>query len=177
MRNFVQLAGCLLLTLAGVIGCNERPQPAVVSEPVAFHYPTKAQSQLPTIQLWLGSEELKTEMALNGEQQMTGMMFRTNLAETAGMIFPLPFTRQASFWMLNCPLPLSIAYIDPDGIILEIHDLHPYNTNSVASASDNIRFVLETSQGWFQRHNVNVGSAVRTERGPLMQTFFPQERR
>ena len=60
----------------------------------------------------------------------TGMMFRTNLAENAGMLFVLPMPQQASFWMKNCPLPLSAAYIDPEGVILEIHDLQPHNTNS-----------------------------------------------
>jgi uncharacterized protein len=100
------------------------------------------------------------------------MMFRTNLAENAGMLFPLPFTQRASFWMKNCPLPLSAAYIDPDGVIQEIHDLQPHNTNAVMAASNNIRFVLETSQGWFGRHNVRVGMTVRTERGSLMDTFF-----
>jgi len=68
-------------------------------------------------------------------------------------------------------LPLSAAYIDPDGVIQEIYPLRPYDTNSVVSASDNIRFVLETPQGWFERHHIGTGVAVATERGTLMQTF------
>lgn len=171
------VAGVLLVILVAA-GCNDRQQVAApVQDPLAMRLPTKAQPTLPTIRLWLGTEELLSEMAVTAEQEMTGMMFRTNMAENAGMIFPLPYTRQASFWMKNCPLPLSAAYIDPDGIIQEIHDLQSFDTNSVTSASDNIRFVLETSQGWFKRHNINVGTAVSTERGTLMQTFFPREAR
>lgn len=102
------------------------------------------------------------------------MMFRTNVDERAGMLFPLPYTQPASFWMTNCPLPLSAAYIDPDGVILEIHDLQASNNIPVTAATDNVRFVLETPEGWFQRHNIGQGTVVRTERGPLMQTFFPQ---
>lgn len=112
------------------------------------------------------------ELALTGEQMQTGMMFRTNLAENAGMLFALPMPQRASFWMLNCPLPLSAAYIDPDGVILEIHDLQPYNTNSVVAASDHVQFVLETNQGWFQRHHVTPGTVVRTERGTLMDLYY-----
>jgi hypothetical protein len=100
------------------------------------------------------------------------MMFRTNMAENGGMLFPLPWTQQASFWMKNCPMPLSAAYIDPEGIIQEIHDFQPFNTNSVVAAGNNIRFVLETPQGWFQKHHIQPGVAIATERGPLMQTFF-----
>jgi hypothetical protein len=105
-------------------------------------------------------------------QQQTGMMFRTNLAENAGMLFVLPVPERASFWMMNCPLPLSAAYIDPEGVILEIHDLEPHNTNAVVAASDRIHFVLETSQGWFGRHNVTTGMVVRTEHGSLANIFL-----
>ncbi len=124
------------------------------------------------MKLWLGSEEMLAELALTGVQQMTGMMFRTNMAENAGMLFPLPYTQRAAFWMLNCPLPLSAAYIDPEGVIQEIHNFQPDNTNSVVAATANIRFVLETPQGWFDRHHIGVGTVVRTERGALMETFF-----
>jgi|ERR1051326_1136160 uncharacterized membrane protein (UPF0127 family) len=134
--------------------------------------PTQAQPKLPTIKLWLGAEELITEMAISPIQQETGMMYRTNMAENEAMIFVLPFEQQASFWMPNCPLPLSVAYINTDGVIQEIHPLEPYNTNSVFSAAANIRFALETPQGWFDRHHVNTGAIVRAERGSLKQTFL-----
>ena len=130
------------------------------------------QPKLQTMKLWVGPEEMTVELALSPQQQQTGMMFRTNLEETAGMFFPLPFTQRASFWMKNCPLALSAAYIDPEGVIQEIHDFQPHNTNAVVAASHNIRFVLETSQGWFKRHNVRRGMLVRTEHGTLMETFF-----
>src|SRR4051794_35590548 len=100
------------------------------------------------------------------------MMFRTNMAENAGMLFIFPGPHRASFWMKNTPLPLSAAYLDPDGVILEIHKLEPQNTNSVTAASERIQFVLETNEGWFQRHNIGVGAVVRTERGSLRETFF-----
>ena len=130
------------------------------------------QPKLRTMKLWVGPEELNVELALTLEQQSIGMMLRTNLDENAGMFFPLPFTQRASFWMKNCPLPLSAAYISPEGVIVEIHELQPNNTNSVVATSNNIRFVLETSRGWFERHNIKTGMAVRTERGSLMETFF-----
>ena len=114
------------------------------------------------------------ELALTAEQQTAGMMFRTNLAENAGMLFVFPGPHQASFWMKNCPLPLSAAYIDPEGVILEINPLQPHNTNSVVAASDRVQFVLETNQGWFERHRVTPGMVIRTERGSLAETFFRQ---
>jgi len=134
--------------------------------------PTKAQPKLPAIKVWVGAEELITEMAIAPAQYHTGMMFRTHMAENEAMIFVLPYEQQASFWMANCPYPLSVAYINRDGIIEEIHPLEPFNTNSVVAAAANIRFALETPQGWFDRHHVSTGAVVRTERGSLKQTFL-----
>jgi uncharacterized membrane protein (UPF0127 family) len=124
------------------------------------------------MRLWLGAEEMVAELALTGLQMQTGMMFRTNLAENAGMLFAFPAPHRASFWMKNCPLPLSAAYIDPEGVILEIHDLQPYNTNSVTASSEQVQYVLETNRGWFGRHHVTTGMLIRTEHGPLRETFF-----
>jgi len=135
--------------------------------------PHQAQPKLPTIKLWLGPAEINAEMAVTSREEMTGMMFRTNVAENEGMIFVMPEPQQASYWMKNCYVPLSIAYIAPDGTIREIHHLEPQNTNAVVSATDDIQFALETAQGWFKRHDVGVGMVVRTERGSLQQTFFP----
>jgi uncharacterized membrane protein (UPF0127 family) len=163
----------LLLAAAACGGCGKAAEPsagAVTTDPSA---PTQAQPKLQTMKLYVGAEEMVAELALTPEQLRTGMMFRTNMAENAGMLFPLLYTQRAAFWMKNCPLPLSAAYIDPEGVIQEIHDLQPYNTNTVFSSTDNIRFVLETPQGWFQKHHLAPGVAVATERGPLMKTFFP----
>jgi hypothetical protein len=161
-----------VLLAAGVWAGCKKPVPPPTSPAPMPALPTAAQPKLQTMKLWLGAEEMDAELALTGVQQQTGMMFRTNLAENAGMLFVLPVPERASFWMMNCPLPLSAAYIDPEGVILEIHDLEPHNTNAVVAASDRIHFVLETSQGWFGRHNVTTGMVVRTEHGSLANIFL-----
>jgi uncharacterized membrane protein (UPF0127 family) len=164
----VRLFALLLFGLAVCGGCQDSGNTS--DQNIDLSEPREAQPRLSTIQLWLGAERLTAEMALTPEQIRTGMMFRTHMAENEGMLFVIP-PQRASFWMKNCPLPLSAAYIDPDGVIREIHDLQPHNTNAVVSASDNIAYVLETTQGWFQRHQVREGMAVRSERGSLMETF------
>ncbi|MSU57368.1 MAG: DUF192 domain-containing protein [Pedosphaera sp.] len=186
MKLSVKTGGVLLALVAftGCNGCN-KTNPAnslrntgptnnnVSAQPSLDDLlPKKAQPKLQTLKVWVGAEELVTELALNREQQMTGMMWRTNMPENTAMIFVHPAPRQAAYWMKNCYVPLSIAYIDTDGVILEIRDLQPHDTNSVVSASEKIRFALETPQGWFLRHNVSTGAVVRTERGSLPETFL-----
>jgi uncharacterized protein len=166
----------LMFILAGTFaGCEKKAAPPASldasTQPDRPPLPTKAQPQLKTIRLWLGPEELVTELALTFEQEQTGMMFRTNLAENAGMFFILPAPQQASFWMKNCPLPLSAAYIDPEGTILEIHDLQAQDTNEVVATAHNVQYVLEVNQGWFLRHHIGTGTFVRTEIGSLPESF------
>jgi hypothetical protein len=163
MKRFVLIG---MLGVGALAGCGKKPAtPKHV-------FPTHAQSKLATLRLWLGASEVSAEMALTAGEQETGMMFRTNLAENGGMIFPLPRPTRADFWMKNCPLSLTAAYIDPQGQILEIRELHANDTNGVVAESPNILYVLEMNQGWFARHHIEPGTIVRTERGTLQETFI-----
>ena len=130
-----------------------------------------AQPKLPTIKLWLGSAEVEAEQALTIEQISTGMMFRKDMGENEGMLFVFGRAHRTSFYMKNTSVPLSCAYIDPDGTILEIHDMKPLDESPIDAHHDNILYVLEMKQGWFQRHNIGVGTVLRTERGSLPQTY------
>lgn len=179
-RGRILSTATVALAVALLCGCRESPNagpgPATsaTNAPSSIEdlLPKRAQPKLQTIKLWVGAAELETELALNGVQQMTGMMWRTNMPENTAMLFVHPHPRQASYWMKNCYVPLSIAYLDTDGVILEIHPLQPHDTNSVFSVATNIRFALETPQGWFQRHNISTGAVVRTERRSLAETFL-----
>lgn len=132
----------------------------------------QAQPKLQTIKLYLGPRELDAELAMNDQQRMAGMMFRTNIAESEGMLFVFPVPHRTGFWMKNVTVPLSAAYIDPEGTILEIHKLEPGNTNAVEATSDRIQYVLETAEGWFTRNGVSTGTVIRTDRGSFAETFI-----
>lgn len=153
-----------------LIGCSE--QGTVVTASGLPSLPTNAQPCLATMKLYVGAEELTAEIARRPKEIMTGMMFRTNVVDGDAMLFVLPRPQQTAFWMKNCPVPLSCAYIDPEGIIQEIHPMEPFNTNAIVANSRNMMFVLETHEGWFDRHNVRTGMLVRTESGSLIETFF-----
>ena len=161
----------LLLAVVLLAGCNKTKTVAVVPPGPDNSLPAHAQPKLPTMKLYLGAEVLDAELALTEVQIQTGMMFRTNIQDADSMLFDLRIPQRANFWMMHCPESISAAYITPDGVIAEIHHLEKNDTNGVVAATDNIRFVLETSDGWFSRHNVNTGMVIRTEKGPLAETF------
>jgi uncharacterized protein len=133
--------------------------------------PTRAQPTLPTVKIYLGPETLDAEMAVTREEEATGLMYRTNITEDTAMLFNLHQPMQASFWMTNCPISLSCAYINPDGVIEEIHHLEKNDNVPVVATNEDILFVLEVNDGWFARHNITPGMLIRSERGTLAQTF------
>lgn len=172
LKQFFPLA----LLIAALAGCGKNPAatgsgPAPDIDPKYGHL-LHAQPQLPTIKVWVGDEQLTTEICRRPVEIYTGMMFRTNMPENTAMIFVFPDAEQRSFYMRNCYIPLSAAYIAPSGEILQIIKMQPHNENGIPSQSNNIQFVLEVPQGWFERHNVSTGAIIRTERGSLQETFF-----
>jgi len=174
-------AGIVSVALLSLTGCDKSastsPTPtgqgtAPAAERSDIFVPKAAQPKLPTIKLWVGPEELESEVAMTPIQQATGMMFRTNMPENTAMLFIRPAPEQASFWMTNCPLPLAAAYIDPEGVILETHELKANDPTPVQSSAYNVQFVLEVNSGWFQRHHITTGTLISTEHGSLPQIFL-----
>ncbi len=115
--------------------------------PAAKH----AQPKLQTMKIYLGAEMLDAELALTAQEEMTGMMFRTNIQETDAMLFVLPYPQRADFWMKNCPESISAAYITPDGVIQEIHHLEKNDTNAVLSPPREQHPLRFGNQGWLVR--------------------------
>jgi len=173
--KFIRSITALLLALA-LCGCENQTAPTPPAnqlvQAVASGEPTHAQDRLPTIKLWVGPAQITAEIASTAEQIRAGMMFRTNMPDTEGMLFVFRQPHQAGFWMKNCPLPLSCAYVDAQGVIRELHDMEPHNTNSITASTDQVMFVLETSRGWFERNGIRTNMVIETERGSLLQTFF-----
>jgi uncharacterized membrane protein (UPF0127 family) len=175
--NVRPLVASLLIGLAAVAGCGKPPvappPPASAPEmdPLRGHL-LHAQPKLPAVKVRLGDQELVAEIAREPVQIATGMMFRTNMPENEAMIFVFPDAAPRNFYMRNCFVPLSGAYLSPNGEILQIIRMNPHDERGIQSASDDIQYVLEVPQGWFERHQVGLGATVRTERGSLRETFF-----
>ena len=158
-----------------LLGACEQPPPVVngAKLPADPDGITQAQPKLPSIKLFVGAVEMEAEQALTDRQIKTGMMFRKTMGENEGMIFVFPRPEPRGFWMKNCPVPMSVAYIDPQGRIKQIEPLDPHNTNSVKSRSFQIQYVLEAPRGWFKENGLGPGVTIMTPKGTLSQTYFP----
>ncbi|MFN7726995.1 MAG: DUF192 domain-containing protein [Rubrivivax sp.] len=118
------------------------------------------QPKLPTTPLTAGMHLIQAELAVTPEQQMVGMMLRTEMGANEGMLFVNDDAGVRCFWMRNTLIPLSIAFIADDGSIVNIADMAPRSEQSHCSAKP-VRFALEMRQGWFSKRGIGAGFKLK----------------
>lgn len=112
------------------------------------------------LELPVGDKIIAVELAITDAERQTGLMNRDEMPENHGMLFLFEKEQRLSFWMKNTRIPLSIAYIDKKGKILEIYDMEPYSLESVSSKRSSIKYALEVNKGYFSELGVGVGDYI-----------------
>jgi uncharacterized protein len=124
--------------------------------------PQEGTSQLPILTITNTSGQrvpVEVEIADTPEERQTGLMGRSALPEDAGMLFVFDQEQLLSFWMKDTLIPLSIAYIDVEGRIVDIQDMQPLDETSHVSVEP-AQYALEVNQGFFEEREVTVGDMV-----------------
>lgn len=124
-----------------------------------------------TTVLTINGHELITEAATNFDGFMCGLAFRRELPANHGMLFAYAKDQILGFWMKDTYLPLSIAFIDSDGRILEIHDMVPLDTSLRYISRVKGRYALEVNQGWFAENGIKTGDKVETDLSSIPGIF------
>ena len=119
----------------------------------------KPKSDLPVISLKMGSREIWVEVANTEATRSSGLMFRQSMDWNNGMLFVFPDSAQRYFWMKNTVIPLSIAFMDEKGVILNVLEMPPQTTQTFPSNGP-ARFALEMNAGWFSKEGVKAGDRV-----------------
>ena len=119
-----------------------------------------AADTLPTVPLSINDHQITAEVAATPEQRSTGLMHRFSLRPDHGMIFVFERPERQSFWMKNTFIPLSIAFIAPDGRIINIDDMAPHDETSHPSRGPAL-YALEMRKGWFAERGIRAGDVVK----------------
>lgn len=109
-----------------------------------------------SVTLGIGMYKVDAEVADTEQSRETGLMFRKSLAPNAGMLFVFEEAQPYCFWMKNTLIPLSVAFIDDAGVIVNIEDMKPQSEANHCAASP-VRYALEMNQGWFRAKGVKAG--------------------
>lgn len=127
---------------------------------------TNACADMPVLELGAGMHLIRAEVAHTNANRMTGLMHRTELADNAGMLFVFARAAKHCMWMRNTLVPLSVAFIDEQGRIVNIADMEP-RTETPHCADGPARYALETNKGWFARYKLGPGTRIAgIERAP-----------
>jgi len=119
-----------------------------------------AQQSLPRVALGAGMHVIRAEVADRDETRALGLMHRTSLPPNGGMLFIFESAGIHCMWMKNTLLPLSVAFLDERGDILNIADMQPLSEVSHCAARP-ARYALEMKQGWFAERGIRAGMRLR----------------
>ena len=114
---------------------------------------------LPVVELKAGMHLIRAEVAADYGSRMQGLMHRKALAPNAGMLFVFDQAAPHCMWMKNTYIPLSVAFLDAQGTIINIADMQPHSEQSHC-ASRPALYALEMTQGWFAQRGIKPGTKL-----------------
>jgi uncharacterized membrane protein (UPF0127 family) len=121
--------------------------------------PAAAAADLPQRTLTIGENKLIVEVAATPQTRETGLMNRFSLQQDHGMLFVFEVPQPLAFWMKNTYVPLSIAFVDRNGRILNIEDMRPQDESTHWSKGPAL-YAIEMRQGWFTSRGIGKGDVV-----------------
>ncbi len=109
--------------------------------------------------LRIASHPLKVEVAASEAERDRGLMFRKSLPREEGMLFLFDDPGYYGMWMKNTLIPLSVAFVDREGVILNIADMEPQTLDTHLAAGPAL-YAIEANKGWFAAHRIQAGDKV-----------------
>jgi uncharacterized membrane protein (UPF0127 family) len=118
-----------------------------------------ADAQTQRVNLEVGKHRIEVEVVADEQARNFGLMYRSHLPPDQGMIFVYPSPISICMWMKNTLIPLSVAFLDEEGRILNIEDMAPQSEESHCAVKP-AHHALEMNRGWFARHGVKAGDRI-----------------
>lgn len=158
---------CLSLgvLLLGCSGLEAKPSPS--ESPVPITTPSAMGQVLPlTASFKAGDQVIKLEVAKTPDEQATGLMFRTSLADDRGMLFLFNPPRPTQFWMRNTLIPLDMLFLRKGEIRFIAANAPPCKADpcpTYGSATEVIDQVIELRGGRAAELGLKVGDRITVQ--------------
>ena len=141
-------------------------QAAPIIALAALLWTASAPAELPEIGLSVNGHKLTAEVASTDPARSQGLMHRRILPENRGMLFVFTDVSRHAMWMMNTNIPLSVAFLDERGVIINIADMKPHTQDTHAAAKP-AKYALEMNRGWFEKRGIRPGARIEgIERAP-----------
>lgn len=133
---------------------------AIFATVLSFAAAAQQAPKFDVVSLTAGINLIRAEVAAAPAQREQGLMFREKMAANDGMVFVFEGPAEVCMWMKNTVLPLSVAFIDGSGKIVNIEDMQPQSLDSHC-ARKLVRYALEMNLGWFKQKNIKAGMTIQ----------------
>lgn len=118
-----------------------------------------ASAEMPRLDFTVGMYRIEAEVAADPAGRMQGLMHRRSMPQHQGMLFVFPQAASHCMWMRNTFIPLSVAFLDRDGRIINIENMQPQTENNHCAAKPAF-FALEMNLGWFAAKGIKPGAMI-----------------
>ncbi len=118
-----------------------------------------AEAEMPLMELRAGFHRIEAEVAATDQNRQLGLMNRKAMAQQRGMLFVFSHENTHCMWMRNTFIPLSVAFMDADGVIINIEDMQPQTENNHCARKP-ARYALEMNLGWFAQRGIKPGTRL-----------------
>lgn len=110
-------------------------------------------------QLKVNDHVIQAEVAKSKAQRRRGLMFRQSFLGGDGMLFAYSKPKRVCMWMKNTLIPLSVAFVDVQGAIINIEKMVPHSRDVHCSRTP-VHYALEMNRGWFSKRGIGPGSQI-----------------
>ena len=110
-------------------------------------------------EIQINQKIIQVEIADTDQEREIGLMYRKKLPAENGMLFKFDYAMPVCMWMKNTYIPLSVAFIDSNGTIINIEKMHPL-TENIHCSKRAAKYALEMNQVWFEKNNIKKGDKV-----------------
>lgn len=125
----------------------------------SFAQAQQTQQTLPIKQINAGMHVIQAEIASNDAQREQGLMFRKSMEDNHGMLFIFDQPAGICMWMKNTLIPLSVAFMDSTGKIINIEEMKP-QTLDAHCAYGAAKYALEMNKNWFKQKHIEPGMTI-----------------
>lgn len=145
-------------------------------DPLPAQIPNLSDAGLPVVRLSLGGEPFDLELAATDAAITKGLSGRERVRRHRGMLFVMPYSRELGFWMVDCLVPIDIAYVNEQGIVTGVHTMKiepPQRADESRGAYEvrlprypsgaKARYAIELAAGEFARLGIAKGSEIKVD--------------
>jgi uncharacterized membrane protein (UPF0127 family) len=145
-------------------------------DPLPTQIPNLSDAGLPVVRLMLGGENFDLELAATDAAISKGLSGRERVRRHRGMLFVMPYSRELGFWMVDCLVPIDIAYVDEQGVVTGVHTMkvEPAQRADESRGAYEVRlprypsgaksrYAIELAEGEFKRLGIAKGSRIAVD--------------